>query len=396
MIIFKSDNKVKVPTFFPQFVSTTSTMDAGSSWQTLRAKTLSEHCPYCVGAFLQLKVSRLGGKSSLLSPSISSLEVEIVEVFEPFTMSVVLRVRLCSEEACQMTQGNTTAVLKLYDRRFASELRCQSFQRAWEPSLDESFLEMANSGDAINYKPIMHDGKVAKPLPSWTPEQRELYLHDKCLLCYRQEIQAYDALHALQGSKIPLFHADVSLTSDDYPDAEIFTVRGVLIEHIPSFSIGNLPLHVSKDKQKTIIGEALDLMRELENYDVVNNDVRLENVLVRSTPTQGGKTGDEDGSTDLAVVLIDFSHMKVRNLIPECSDEKWTMLKCYADEVNRLGGLLDRELLRWEESGEQNVYPFGYLHSFDYGISERWGEEFYEGPLGVFSSDLKYQFPRVK
>jgi hypothetical protein len=85
--------------------------------------------PYQPGALLQLRLPQAG----------SPLPVLIRHVFKPSTMSVVLRISFENEPPTSIGKKEDAVILKLYDRRFAEDLRrnhrAASYTAALEPSI---------------------------------------------------------------------------------------------------------------------------------------------------------------------------------------------------------------------------------------------------------------------
>ena len=70
------------------------------------------------------------------------------------------------------------------------------------------------------------------------------------------------------------------------------------------------------------------------DYDVLNNDVRPENVLIQKTVV--------DGKTTIRPVMIDFAQARVRR--KDENDEQWDELKRAEDEEGCIGQVMYKEL----------------------------------------------------
>ena len=349
-----------------------------------------KYSAYHVGSILSLDIKRLRTASFLPSETMSSIKVEIAKVFEPSTLSVVLLVLLCSNT--RTAKDRRTAVLKLYDRRFATELRSHRYgysgQSPWEPSQDADFVHLAKSENAFKYASTTQDGERCQPQEAWTLAQRDLYVYYQCLDFHKHEMQAYDALQDLQGTHILLFYADVLLAPEQVSvghDSILLAVPGLLIEYIDGFGIRDIAAHAPAERIQRICEHALDLIRRTEDLDVVNNDMRLDNVLVRKTM----HNMSEEPSFE--VVFIDFALARVRSSIPQCGDAEWTKLNCYADEENALGLVPEKLLMKkvGPRTKKVKIYSFKYTPSDRYRIIVVDGKEFFEGPLDRFPRDLQ-------
>ncbi|KAK3705246.1 hypothetical protein LTR37_013407 [Vermiconidia calcicola] len=74
------------------------------------------------------------------------LRVQILEVFEPFTLSCVMRVWLDEDG-----QDPSEAVLKLYDRRFATQLREDQKIDPWSAQHESAYLEFIRTGQVNEF-----------------------------------------------------------------------------------------------------------------------------------------------------------------------------------------------------------------------------------------------------
>lgn len=87
--------------------------------------------PYRPGALLQLRLPQVDELLSVL----------IRQVFEPSTMAVVLRVSLENKPPTGIGQKGDIVVLKLYDRRFAEDLRRNHRAAQYTSALDAEYLQ---------------------------------------------------------------------------------------------------------------------------------------------------------------------------------------------------------------------------------------------------------------
>jgi hypothetical protein len=161
-----------------------------------------------------------------------------------------------------------------------------------------------------------------------------------CLDLHRSERTVYERLLPLQGSQIPNFLASVHMEPlipceipghlgsnvEDY----IF-IPGVLIEYIDGFCLENTKTAAPKEHWEQIFGASIDIANKLGDYDVLNQDVRPENMIVRET---------ENGVYQ--PVMIDFAQARVRRN-DEC-DQEWREHKCMQDEEGAIGLGMRKEL----------------------------------------------------
>lgn len=78
------------------------------------------------------------------------ISAKILEIHQPFTLSCVYTVEVMDElEGLDGT--NNIAVLKLYDRRFAAELRKEWLIDPWTEETESTFRDMVATGAAAEF-----------------------------------------------------------------------------------------------------------------------------------------------------------------------------------------------------------------------------------------------------
>lgn len=127
----------------------------------------------------------------------------------------------------------------------------------------------------------------------------------------RSEVDAYWQLWSLQGRFLPLFMAEAYLTPwavtgqpelDDH-----FRIRGVLLEYIEGFTFAELVDRADQSTWVDLLTKAVHISHLFHWHDVINHDVRPENIMVRP----------RDGELD--VIFIDLGNT-------ELVDPKWPEL----------------------------------------------------------------------
>ena len=272
-------------------------------------------------------------------------------------MSPVIEVML------QMKPGlETKAILKLYDRRFATGLRRRERAKPWTPTIEEVYKQYVFNGRA---EKLFED--LDRPSDDeesgngdddiyWDEEERdpnmktgqdEGYLQHYCQKIWANEVRAYEKLRDLQGCMIPKFLAAVRLSQ---PDVDIphhllkyFDTMGILIECIDGFNLYDLKTKAPQSQWQAICEDAIRIVNLVGDYDILNNDVRPENFLVRKA---------EPGET-FQVFQIDFGQTDFMDGLPW---ETWRDLKACIDEEGAIG-LVMQNLL---EGG------FKYKRSYKY------------------------------
>lgn len=308
-----------------------------------------------------------------------SINVKILKVIEPITLSVVLQVALLSHD---LSDGNEPliAILKLYDRRFAAGLRAGDYRykaiQPWDPAHDDAFVALAQSDEASDYSGKDKDGNPIFPGEDWTVAQKEVFLYHQCLELYKAEVEAYHTLKPLQGMDIPELYANVCCLEGEStaaPAVSYLQVSGILLEFIPGFALRDIATHAPEEDWQVICDDAIATIHKIDDLGVLNHDVRIDNVLVR-------RLSNEETKRDIyKAVFIDFALSEVRG---EMSAEDWTVKKCRQDEEGAIGYVMQARLKKRVGSRKKHteVFPFTYQATGRY----RHSEDGYKGPLGFF------------
>src|SRR5690606_33395835 len=113
-----------------------------------------------------------------------------------------------------------------------------------------------------------------------------------------------------------------------------WSVKGILIEYIEGFVLADLAENVSEEEEQAkVVDETIRVLHLLDEKEVLNKDVRPENVVLRR----------EVGHNSLNrvtynPVFIDFAISKVRDEGGRrVSDGHWTMMKANQDEEGAIG-----------------------------------------------------------
>ena len=268
-------------------------------------------------------------------------EVTVIKLIQPVTISPVMEVMLQSESGLE-----TKAILKLYDRRFATGLRRHAKVEPWTPATEEIYKQYVLQGRAEKLFQLLDepsdDEKICDSDFDDEEErddnlkmgQNECFLHYYSCKLYSREVRAYESLQDLQERMIPKFLARVRLPSRDTDIPEqfrkYFDIRGILIEYIEGFNLSELETKAPKSQWQVICDDALRIINLIGDYEIMNNDVRAENFLVRTNPE--GK---------YQVFQIDFSETHHRDGLPL---EIWREQKYTKDEEGAVGLVMQQRL----------------------------------------------------
>jgi hypothetical protein len=280
----------------------------------------------------------------------ATIEVEILKVFEPITMSPVMVVRLNGKKF----------VLKLYDRRFGPSLRKNAGIDSWDAQREEEYVDFVLSGAASKFFEFLNsdsdhesDSCESDTDISITPGRDETFLYDKCCDLFNAEIQAYRVLERLQGQGIPKLFAMVSLRTRSTAKAEhqkYFDICGILLERINGFRLSELTENAPKCHWQSICDAAVSIVNAVSDCGILNKDVRPDNFMVRKIPANTG--------TVYKPIMLDFALSRMRG--SEESSAEWQEAKRSEDEEGGIGAVMQNKL---SKKGSGYIYQ----PSFRYG-----------------------------
>ncbi|KAK1763280.1 hypothetical protein QBC33DRAFT_550283 [Phialemonium atrogriseum] len=191
------------------------------------------------------------------------------------------------------------------------------------------------------------------------------------------ETTVYRRLHAHQGRQIPQLYASVDVdmalpaTATPWQRKNLFSIRGLLMEYIPGFTLANLVVSAPRSSWQEIVIQAVREVQILGDYEIANEDVRPENFLVAPPQECDNNNYNSNSSpgqsfhypTGYRVVMIDFAMCRFRE--PDMTDLQWERLKCNLEEENAVGLLMKKKLanqgfeLQYRESGRYSQFAEG-------------------------------------
>ncbi|VUC25902.1 unnamed protein product [Clonostachys rosea] len=300
--------------------------------------------PYVKGNTLKLNVGRVGRKSPLKLDDGAEVQVRIVDVIEPATLSVVVIVELepTSEPKDQANYSNSPIkmVLKVFDRRFSLQLREEL--KSSDPSTvatEEEYLGFLRQGSMPDFA-ADYNKYYKFTSDDWDSPMKEAYFSLTCARMKETEARIYDYLVDLQGIHIPKFYADVQVASQpaagehlDSSLAEYLEVGAILIEYIPGFLLSTMVTETPESAWPGICNQAIDVVQKIVGHHFVNTDMQTRNVIVR-----------REEAEEYRVFYIDFGLCDFRD--PSDSDEVWTQYAYQEAEENRIGWSLANAISR--------------------------------------------------
>lgn len=287
--------------------------------------------PYMRGATLTLKVLRPGIKEFIpqLNDHAKELQVKITDVFEPSTMSVVLKVEL---EQQNSDVPAPTMVLKVYDHRHSLGLRESLSIGPATKASDEHFFALVHGGFLSQFSEECEENGAwsSWAYAKWGVGGQEALAYLKSIQSHEVTLKVYDQLVAMQGIHVPSVFADVRLASQHVTSEENESLtqspetRALLMEHISGFPLCDLVTEVPESEWAPICDQAIEIIKKIAEHDFIYFDVKPRNTIVRPS---------EEGSYH--VFYLDFGESEVRDLSE--SDEAWRERKRQKNEEGAIG-----------------------------------------------------------
>lgn len=289
------------------------------------------------------------------------VQVRIEKIHQPWTLSCVMEVSFSSSGA-----NPTKVFLKLYDWRYAAQLRKDNRIDPWTEKHETAYIDFVRSGQAEDFlDKFRNDDDFEEPEEGWNVPENETYLYDLCVDMFHAETTVYEKLHEYQGKQIPRMIAPVSYgigisnerSSDDYdntrngpssadsfspnvdqidskaPKTELFKIHGILIELIEGFTLADINEHAApKSAWQSIVDQAIQNVGILSDNEILNGDVRASNILI--FPKSNGT---------YRVCMIDFAQCRIRE---DESDREWGRAKWSQDEEGAVGYVMKSRLAK--------------------------------------------------
>jgi hypothetical protein len=204
----------------------------------MRLSILTQHrYPYVVGSHLTLQLE---------DEATGCVSAKIAKLFEPFTISPVMQIYLDSPK--HGLKGYM--VLKLFDRRFAPNLRSEYKIPPWSSSIEQQYTAFVESGEIRDFIAFLNSGDDTND-NHWTdPAKDKAFLYDLCHDMYKTEKTVYDRLKDVQGKHVPSLLACIKLKGYSplpEPFDEFFDVPGTVFEYIDGCQPNNAATHILKE-----------------------------------------------------------------------------------------------------------------------------------------------------
>ncbi|KAL2172768.1 hypothetical protein VTG60DRAFT_2587 [Thermothelomyces hinnuleus] len=317
--------------------------------------------PYEVGRVLTLR--RALNSSERTAAEAQVIRVRIKELQQPWTLSCGMVVEILdgasdlrsrTAQPAVSTDGTQTAFLKLYDWRYATQLRDDKEMGPWAQVCAAAYARLVMDGreklgkflrrleeDESHFRVETEDG--------WDAGQNEAFLAYQSRAMYRSETSVYGRLEEKCRGE-PLAPRLVAAVELDMAPPELedhcrehFQVKGILLEYIANgFTLSDLSFRAPPESWQVVVDQAVKIARALGDYGVLNRDVRPNNFMVR--PRRESHGGDADGgpSGEYRVFMIDFGQSRLRR--DDESDLDWGRAKWRQDEEGAVGLVMQNRL----------------------------------------------------
>ncbi|KAJ6149607.1 hypothetical protein N7471_000806 [Penicillium samsonianum] len=262
-----------------------------------------------------------------------TIDAKIMKVFEPFTWSTAMLVR----PVCPTTAWEDDMVLKLFDRRFATQLREREEISPWTSDIEQNYHQFILDGDAAKLVAELTADRdlPARNVDTWNSSQEETYLHDFMQALYETETQAYNTLADMQGNDIPRLFSCVtvptSTTAQNTLLSEYSDIPGILLQYIEGFPLTDIATCAPRDSWQSICEDAIRIVNLVGDRGILNEDVKTRSFIVQSRP-----------ENQFHVFMIDFALCNFRE---EYQDEtEWEEWKARQDEEGAVGFVMQKKL----------------------------------------------------
>ncbi|KAF5594391.1 hypothetical protein FPANT_4858 [Fusarium pseudoanthophilum] len=301
----------------------------------MAASTDESSLVYPIGKVIHLKISTSNQEQTELC-------VKIKQQKRPWTLSCGMIVELKdtadSQAISETLRNQSEAFLKMFDRRFAQQIRQDNGIDTWSADIEQEFLTALASGKAEEF---LHNLQTVPNFQrdtedDWDVAENEVYLATELRKCFTSEIATYHRLKEYQGKIIPRFLASVVL---DVPSSnvalttqqqELYKHQGIILQYLPGFPLSTMADNAPESSWQAIVDQAIQIVHVLGDHDILNADVRPDNFIV--VPK----------NDTYQVFMIDFGQCRFRR--EHESDAEWGRAKWRQDEEGAVGYVMKSRL----------------------------------------------------
>lgn len=291
----------------------------------LRGRTDYHRCPYVVGKKIDLQLNKPYEGQTVTAT--------IVKTFEPFTLSCAMVVRL----DCPTFASESDMVLKLFDPRFAMQLREDEKVGPWTSSKEQKYHKFILDGGASELIADLDDENGVAHLGSqtWNEAQNEAHLFWRMSELFDTEVAAYNALEDTQGITVPKMFASVKIpssTGEQEAQVKQYTnVSGLLLQYIDGFPLTDIADYAPRETWQFVCEEAIRILHVTSDHGILNDDVNTRNFIVQ-----------RNKQNEYRVFMIDFGLCSFREDFDDEAD--WIKWKAITDEEGAVGVVMHAKL----------------------------------------------------
>jgi len=283
----------------------------------------SAKCPYVVGNIVKLKLKPVHSQQQ-------EVTAKITKIFEPFTFSCAMVVNLIHSTSL-LALNNHQVVLKIFDRRFATQFRRDEHASLHTTTdIERQYHQFVRDGGAANFI-ANYDASDDEEEYEWDDPHNEAYLQYGMQHFYEAEIEAYNILKDVQGQDIPCLFASFTLPSLFSPGNQLCDIPGVILQHIDGFPLGDISLHAPKEKWQSVCDDAISIVHMMGDRGILNKDVKTRSFIVR-----------EESEGSFNVFMIDFAMCNFRQQYDD--ETEWRKDKAIQDEEGAVGYVMEDSL----------------------------------------------------
>ncbi|KAF9890224.1 hypothetical protein FE257_006136 [Aspergillus nanangensis] len=281
-------------------------------------------CPYAVGNTIKLE----------LGVPYESLTLTVTHIFEPFTLSCTMIGQLDHPPPGL----NNSMVLKIFDRRFATQLRKDWKINAWCPDTEREYLQFIKDGKAPAFLDRLRSDKniVSEEGDGWSIAQNEAFLHHNMQHLYNTETEVYETLKDVQGTDTPRLLASFKVSLPGL-SCHYTEINGIFLQYIRGFPLNDLGKQAPPVAWQSTCEQALRLVHVLTEYGILNKDVKTRNFIVQQVT-------EDKQAPRFHVFMIDFALCRFRREYE--NENEWWRAKAHQDEEGAVGQMMQRKYLK--------------------------------------------------
>ena len=292
------------------------------------------------------------------------LSVRVEKAVRPYTMSPVFHVSIDKPQDSEHLKALPSnlpdnAIIKLYDRRcIMNDRKHGGYRGLWSLDKEHQYrLYLKQVAEGI-IKPVSVDDYYEVEDDPTAGGGFEYYLKCQAHKMFSAEHTTYMRLSPLQGKEVPRLYGVIECDlridlGEDRGGVVTEIVPGLLLEYIPSMTIRQLVKTwtsradaLPNEVLAKICETAVEVIDHINDLEVLNEDVRIDNILTRDPflvprpEASAVYSGDTTPWTlvEHPVVVIDFAQCRLRQ--PHETEAQWGHAKWMEDEMGAAGFVL--------------------------------------------------------